>query len=203
MDLFAYKILPLVVINDAGDAKPLADALIAGGLPIVEVAFRTEAAAESIAIMSEIEGLTVGAGTVLKPAQVELAVEAGASFLVSPGVREDVVREAQLAGKPILPGVVTPGEIMAVQYLGIDTVQFFPADVFGGVSAIASLSSAFPTTTFIPSGGIEQHNLAEYLSLPCVPAVECSWVVPMELIDAQDFRAISALCRQALTLGAC
>ena len=202
MDLFAYRIIPVVVINDAADAQPLGEALIAGGLPMAEITFRTAAAAESIAIMSEIDGLTVGAGTLVTPGQVELAVEAGAKFLVSPGLRADIVREAQLTGRPMLPGAVTPGEIMEAMSLGIETVKFFPAGVYGGASAIKALSSAFTTVQFVPTGGVSQSNLAQYLALPSVPAVGGSWMVPMDLIDAHDFAAISALCHQAVELAA-
>ena len=200
MDLFAYRIVPLVVIHDAADAYPLGQALLAGGLPVAEVTFRTEAAAESIAIMSEIEGLTVGAGTVVTTAQVELAVEAGAEFLVSPGLRADIVREAQLAGRTILPGAVTPSELMAAEALGIDTVKFFPADLYGGAAAIQSLAAPFTAMKFVPTGGVSPDNLAEYLSLPFVPGVCGSWMVPPSLIQAQDFDAITILCRQAMEM---
>jgi len=201
MDLFDYRIIPLVVIQDAEDAEPLGRALIAGGVPIAEVTFRTDAAAESIAIMSDIDGLTVGAGTVLTPDQVELAIEAGAQFIVSPGLRADIVREAKLAGKPILPGAVTPGEIMAAQALGIDTVKFFPASLYGGAAAVKALAAPFTTMKFVPTGGVNASNLADYLALDCVPAVGGSWMIPQKLLEAHDFDAISALCRQALDLA--
>ena len=202
MDLFAYRIIPVIVLHDAADAQPLAEALIAGGLPIAEVTFRTDAAAESIAIMSDVEGLTVGAGTVMTKAQVELAVEAGASFLVSPGLRADVVQEAQLVGKPILPGAVTPTEIMEAMSLGVTTVKFFPANTYGGPVAIKALAAPFTTLQFVPTGGVSPANLADYLSLPCVPAVGGSWMVPPELIAAGDFDAITARCREAVALAA-
>ena len=201
MDLFAYRIIPLVVIHNAEDAEPLGKALIAGGIPLAEVTFRTDAAAESIAIMSDIEGLTVGAGTVTTPDQVELAVEAGAQFLVSPGLRADIVREAKLVGKPILPGTVTPGEIMAAQALGVDTVKFFPASLYGGPAAIKALAAPFTTMKFVPTGGVNASNLADYLALDCVPAVGGSWMIPQKLLEARDFDAISALCREALDLA--
>ena len=201
MDLFTYRIIPLVVIHNAEDAEPLGKALIAGGIPLAEVTFRTDAAAESIAIMSDIEGLTVGAGTVTTPDQVELAVEAGAQFLVSPGLRADIVREAKLVGKPILPGTVTPGEIMAAQALGVDTVKFFPASLYGGPAAIKALAAPFTTMKFVPTGGVNPSNLADYLELDCVPAVGGSWMIPQKLLEARDFDAISALCREALDLA--
>ena len=202
MDLFANKIIPIVVIDDADDARPLGEALVAAGLPIAEVLFRTDATAEAMALMSEVEGLTVGAGTVLTPAQVELAVEAGAQFLVSPGLRPDVVREARLAGKPIIPGAVTPGEVMHAQSLGLDTVNFFPAGMFGGSAGILALASSFTATKFIVTGGVSAHNMAEYLTLDCVSAVGGSWMVPVELIRVGDFNAIGELCRETAALAA-
>jgi len=201
MDIFAHRIIPLMVIYDAEDAQPLGEALVAGGLSVAEVSFCTDAAAESVAILSEIDGMTVGAGTVLTPGQVELAVEAGAAFLSSPGLRADIVREAQLAGRTLLPGAVTPGELMAAQALGIDTVKFFPADLYGGAEAIEALASPFNTMKFIP-GGIVATDLAKYLRLSCVPAVCGSWMVPDDLIQARDFDAIRTLCREAVDLVA-
>jgi len=201
MDLFAYRIIPVVVIDDADDALPLAEALIAGGLPIAEVTFRTDSAAEALAIMAEVDGMTVGAGTVIYPSQVELAVEAGAEFLVSPGLRADIVREAVLAGKPILPGAITPGEIMAAQALGVDTVKFFPAGMYGGPEVVRALSAPFTTMKFVPTGGVAPKNLLEYLRLPCVPAVAGSWMVPPDLINAHDFAAVTRLCREAVELA--
>ncbi|MDR0285842.1 MAG: bifunctional 4-hydroxy-2-oxoglutarate aldolase/2-dehydro-3-deoxy-phosphogluconate aldolase [Propionibacteriaceae bacterium] len=201
MDMFAYRIVPVVVIQDAEDAEPLGRALVAGGLPVAEVTFRTDAAAESIAIMSEIEGLRVGAGTVVTPAQVEFAVEAGAEFIVSPGLRSDVVREAQMAGKPVIPGAVTPTEIMNALAMGLETVKFFPANVLGGPSAIKALAAPFTTVRFVPTGGVSPANLKEYLSLKCVPAVGGSWMVPPGLIAARDFTAITALCHEAVELA--
>ena len=200
MNLFAKRIIPVVVIHDEEDAYPLARTLVEAGLPIAEVTFQTEAAAESIAIMSEVESMVVGAGTVVTPAQVELAVEAGAQFLMSPGLRTDIVREAQLAGKPVIPGAVTPGEIMAAQALGIDTVRFFPASLYGGPPAIAALDMPFSNVNFIPVGGVSPKNLAEYLTLSCVPAVAGSWMVPQDLIETGDFDGIAALVREALEL---
>ncbi|MDR2974938.1 MAG: bifunctional 4-hydroxy-2-oxoglutarate aldolase/2-dehydro-3-deoxy-phosphogluconate aldolase [Propionibacteriaceae bacterium] len=200
MDMYAHRLIPVVVIHDAADAEPLGRALVEGGLPIAEVTFRTDAAAESIAIMSEIDGLTVGAGTVLSPDQVELAVEAGAQFIVSPGLRADVVREAQMDGRQVLPGAVTPGELMAAQAMGIDTVKFFPANLYGGASAIRALSAPFSTMRFVPTGGVSAQNLGDYLALSCVAAVGGSWMVPAGLIQAQDFAAITILCRDAVSL---
>ena len=202
MDIFTYKIIPVIQIEHAEDAQALGEALVAGGLPVAEITLRTPAAAESIAIMSEIEGLTVGAGTVLTPQQVEMSVEAGAQFLVSPGFRTDVVREAKIIGKPILPGVATPTEIMTVLANGIDTVKFFPANLYGGPAAIKALSAPFNTVKFVPTGGVNTGNLKDYLSLFCIPAVGGSWMVPVDLMRAHDFAAIAAKCKEAVELAA-
>lgn len=201
-EMFSVGIVPVVVLQDALDAEPLGRALMAGGLPVAEVTFRTSAAAESIRAMSAIEGLIVGAGTVLTPAQVEQAVEAGASFIVSPGLRRDVVLAAQAAGLPVLPGAVTPSEIMAAQELGLDTVKFFPANVYGGAAAIKALSAPFGGMRFVPTGGVSASNISDYLSLGCVPAVGGSWMVPVDAIRERAFAHVSELCRDAVAAAA-
>jgi 2-dehydro-3-deoxyphosphogluconate aldolase/(4S)-4-hydroxy-2-oxoglutarate aldolase len=152
--------------------------------------------------MAAIEGLIVGAGTVLNPAQVEQALEAGASFIVSPGLRRDVVFAAQAAGIPVLPGAVTPSEIMAAQELGLDTVKFFPANVYGGAAAIKALSAPFGSMRFVPTGGVSVSNLFDYLSLGCVPAVGGSWMVPVDVIREGAFAHVSELCVAAVAAAA-
>ncbi|HEX7396203.1 MAG TPA: bifunctional 4-hydroxy-2-oxoglutarate aldolase/2-dehydro-3-deoxy-phosphogluconate aldolase [Propionibacteriaceae bacterium] len=201
-EMFSARIVPVVVLHDAKDAEPLGRALIAGGLPVAEVTFRTAAAVESIRAMSAIEGLIVGAGTVLTPAQVEQAVAAGASFIVSPGLRRDVVFAAQTAGIPVLPGAVTPSEIMAAQELGLDTVKFFPANLYGGAAAIKALSAPFGSMRFVPTGGVSVSNLSDYLSLGCVPAVGGSWMVPVDAIRERAFAHVSELCVAAVAAAA-
>lgn len=201
-EMFSARIVPVVVLHDAKDAEPLARALIAGGLPVAEVTFRTPAAVESIRAMAAIDGLIVGAGTVLNPAQVEQALEAGASFIVSPGLRRDVVFAAQAAGIPVLPGAVTPSEIMAAQELGLDTVKFFPANVYGGAAAIKALSAPFGSMRFVPTGGVSVSNLSDYLSLGCVPAVGGSWMVPVDVIREGAFAHVSELCVAAVAAAA-
>ena len=201
-EMFSARIVPVVVLHDAKDAEPLGRALMAGGLPVAEVTFRTAAAVDSIRAMSAIEGLIVGAGTVLNPAQIEQAVEAGAAFIVSPGLRRDVVFAAQAAGIPVLPGAVTPSEIMAAQELGLDTVKFFPANVYGGAAAIKALSAPFGSMRFVPTGGVSVSNLSDYLSLGCVPAVGGSWMVPVDAIREGAFAHVSELCVAAVAAAA-
>jgi 2-dehydro-3-deoxyphosphogluconate aldolase/(4S)-4-hydroxy-2-oxoglutarate aldolase len=201
-DIFSRRIVPVVVLHDAHDAAPLGRAMMAGGLPVAEVTFRTSAAADSIREMTSIEGLIVGAGTVLNPDQVAQAVDAGATFIVSPGLRADVVRAAQDAGIPVLPGAVTPSEIMAALELGLDTVKFFPANVYGGAAAIKALSAPFGGVRFVPTGGVSAANLSDYLSLGCIPAVGGSWMVPVDAIREGAFATITELCAQAVAAAA-
>ena len=201
-EMFSVRIVPVVVLTDAHDAEPLGRALMAGGRPVAEVTFRTAAAADSIRAMSTVEGLIVGAGTVLNPAQVDQAVDAGAQFIVSPGLRRDVVLAAQAAGIPVLPGAVTPSEIMTAQELGLDTVKFFPANVYGGAAAIKALSAPFGGIRFVPTGGVSASNLSDYLSLGCVPAVGGSWMVPVDAIREGAFDRVSELCRDAVAAAA-
>ncbi|MDR0417449.1 MAG: bifunctional 4-hydroxy-2-oxoglutarate aldolase/2-dehydro-3-deoxy-phosphogluconate aldolase [Propionibacteriaceae bacterium] len=201
MDLFAYRIVPVVSLDDARDAEPLAQALMQGGLPIAEVTFRTTAAAESIAVMSRLRGFTVGAGTVVEQAQLDAALTAGARFVVSPGLRAHLVRAAQAAGVPVLPGAVTPSELMAAQDLGLDTVKFFPAAIYGGPAGIRALAGPFPTLRFVPTGGVEPGNLTDYLRLSCVPAVGGSWVAPKAIIAAKRYARITELAAEAVALA--
>lgn len=201
-DYLARRIVPVVVIDDARKAEPLARALVAGGLPVAEVTFRTDAAADAMEIMSQVEGLIVGAGTVVTPQQVELAVESGAKFLVSPGLRADVIREAQTVGVPIIPGVVTPSEIMQAMSLGLRLLKFFPASIYGGAKAIKALASPFGSVRFVPTGGVTRENLDEYLALPNVAAVGGSWMVPASALAASDYQRITDLCAEAVAAAA-
>lgn len=197
-DLVTHRIIPVVVVNDAARADGLAQALLEGGLPVAEVTFRTPAAPEAIRAMAKQADLLVGAGTVLTPEQVDIAVDAGARFIVSPGLRADVVERAQQLGAPVIPGAVTPSEVMAAQALGLATVKFFPASTYGGASAIKALHAPFRDVQFIPTGGVSLANLAEYLSLPYVPAVGGSWMVPADAVDAGDFELVARLSAEAV-----
>ncbi|MDO5286422.1 MAG: bifunctional 4-hydroxy-2-oxoglutarate aldolase/2-dehydro-3-deoxy-phosphogluconate aldolase [Actinomycetia bacterium] len=201
-DALAYRVVPVVVVEDAATAEPLGQAMVAGGLPVAEVTFRTAAAADAIAAMSQVEGLLVGAGTVVSADQVDQAIAAGAQFIVSPGLRADVVRRAQVARVPVVPGAVTPSEIMEAKALGLDTVKFFPASTYGGAKAIRALSAPFAGMRFVPTGGVSLDNLADYLSLPCVPAVGGSWMVPPALVTAGDYEQVSRLCAEAVAAAA-
>ncbi|MDO4888731.1 MAG: bifunctional 4-hydroxy-2-oxoglutarate aldolase/2-dehydro-3-deoxy-phosphogluconate aldolase [Actinomycetaceae bacterium] len=194
-----YRIVPLVVLERAEQAVPLMEALVRGGLPVAEIAFRTPVAAASIAAIRE-AGIdaTVGAGTVLTTAQVEAAVAAGAEFIVSPGLSPSVAKRCRDLGVAYVPGAVTATEITAALDLGISTVKFFPASTSGGAAAIRALSAPFDAVRFIPTGGIDAGSLRDYLALHSVTAVGGSWMVPRRLIDAGDWDAITELVGQAV-----
>jgi len=191
------RIVPVVVINQANRAESLGEALVAGGIPVAEVTFRTEAAPEAIRRMARNADLLVGAGTVLTVDQVDEAVDAGAEFIVSPGFSAAVVQRAQHHGLPVFAGAVTPTEIMAALDLGLTTLKFFPANLYGGPAALKALGAPFPQVRFIPTGGVSVDNLAAYLSLPNVAAVGGSWMVPADVIDAGDMATIQRLCAEA------
>lgn len=197
------RIVPVVVVDDAEQGVDVARALDDGGLPVAEVTFRTSGARAAIeAITAEHPGMLVGAGTVVHPRQVDEAVAAGATFLVSPGLSESVVRAAQDAGVPILPGVATASDIMAALELGITTVKLFPAGVVGGPGAIKALSAPFGQVRFVPTGGVSTANLPEYLGLPSVLAVGGSWMVDKKLVTTGDFTEITRRTADAVSVAA-
>lgn len=192
-------IVPVVVLNDAKDAAPLAKALREGGLPCAEITFRTEAAEESIRIMvQEYPDMIVGAGTVLTTEQADKAVEAGAKFIVSPGLNPKVVQHCQDKGIPIVPGVNNPGQIEQALELGLDTVKFFPAEASGGLNMIKSMSAAYTNMMFMPTGGINIKNLNEYLAFDKIVACGGSWMVKSDLIQNGSFEKIKELTREAV-----
>ncbi len=199
--LAANRLVPVVVLDDAKDADGLAGALVAGGLPVAEITFRTAAAEESIRVMAARGDVLVGAGTVLTVEQVDKAVAAGAHYIVSPGTNRAVVERAQEHGVLALPGAVTATEIQAALELGLTTVKFFPAGTSGGSKAISALAAPFGDVTFVPTGGVGVDNLHEYLSLKCIAAVGGSWMVPRNLVTAGDFDAVDVLVAQAVELA--
>jgi 2-dehydro-3-deoxyphosphogluconate aldolase/(4S)-4-hydroxy-2-oxoglutarate aldolase len=198
--LRAARLVPVVVLDDAKDADPLAAALVAGGLPVAEVTFRTAAAQDSIRAMADRGDIVLGAGTVLTPAQVDQAVAAGASYVVSPGLSRAVVERCQEHGVLALPGAVTATEIQAALELGLTTVKFFPAGTSGGAPAIAALAAPFGGVSFVPTGGVGPKNLHEYLAIPSVAAVGGSWMVPRDRVKAGDFEGIRTLTAEAVAL---
>ncbi|WP_313525687.1 bifunctional 4-hydroxy-2-oxoglutarate aldolase/2-dehydro-3-deoxy-phosphogluconate aldolase [Anaerotignum sp.] len=194
------KIVPVVKIDHIEDAKPLAEALIAGGLPVAEVTFRTEAAFEAIKAMAEIPEMLVGAGTVINVAQAKLAKEAGAKFIVSPGLNADVVNFAKENNIPIFPGVCTPTEVMAAIALELPVVKFFPAEAYGGLNTIKALAGPFGNIRFMPTGGISEKNIKEYLANPKIIACGGSWMVKDSLIQEKKFDEIQKITASAVKL---
>lgn len=191
-------VIPVVVLDDTAQALPTANALLAGGVSVMEITFRTAAAASSIKAVSEsCPEMLVGAGTVVTLEQCKQALECGAKFIVSPGFDPEVVSWCVERNIPITPGCVTPTEIMAAMKLGLNVVKFFPAGVYGGLKAMKALSAPFGSVRFIPTGGVDAKNLKEYLEAPFVHAVGGSWLCPKKEIATGNFDAITALCKEA------
>lgn len=199
--LAANPVIPVVVVKSAAEGLNVGRALTRGGITTAEVTFRTDAAAAAIAAMSDVEGLTVGAGTVVTSAQVHEAADAGAQYIVSPGFNAAVVDEAQRLGLPVLPACTDGSWLMAALEKGIDTVKFFPAEVMGGIAALKALSGPFPSVGFVPTGGVSADNLGEYLSVPAVKACGGTWMVKPALIEAGDWGQIAALSAEAVALA--
>jgi len=192
-------IIPVVVIDDAKDAVPLAKALCEGGLPVAEVTFRTDAAEEAIRLMAEAcPEMLVGAGTVLTTEQVDRAVAAGSKFIVSPGLNPKVVKYCQEKNVPITPGTARPTDIEMALELGLDVVKFFPAEQNGGLAMIKAMAAPYTKVKFMPTGGINAKNLKSYLDFDKIIACGGSWMVPKDLVAAGDFEAIKNLTREAV-----
>ncbi|GAB2599831.1 bifunctional 4-hydroxy-2-oxoglutarate aldolase/2-dehydro-3-deoxy-phosphogluconate aldolase [Streptomyces capparidis] len=195
------RVLPVVVIEDAGEAVPLARALVAGGLPAVEVTLRTPVALDAVrAVVAEVPGAVVGVGTVVAPEQVEAAVGAGASFLVSPGWTERLLSAMRESGLPFLPGVSTASEVLALLERGVEEMKFFPAEAAGGVPYLRSLASPLPRARFCPTGGIGPRQAPGYLALPNVGCVGGTWMVPADAVAARDWARVRELAAQAAAL---
>ncbi|MBL4871302.1 MAG: bifunctional 4-hydroxy-2-oxoglutarate aldolase/2-dehydro-3-deoxy-phosphogluconate aldolase [Robiginitomaculum sp.] len=191
-------VVPVVVIENADHAVALAEALVEGGLPIIEVTLRTAAAAEAIELIAKhVPDAVIGAGTVLNVEQLKLAQNAGAQFIVSPGLHRPVVEASQNYDLPIYPGVATATELQSALDMGLKTVKFFPAELAGGIPMLKALGSVFRDVKFMPTGGIAPGNLRDYLSLPAVTACGGSWLSPADLIAAEDFSGITQLAAAA------
>ena len=194
-------VIPVVVINDVEDAEPLAQALCEGGLPCAEVTFRTAAAEESIRKMTDIyPNMLIGAGTVLTTEQVDRAVVAGAKFIVSPGFDPEVVDYCILKQIPVFPGCITPSEVAQAVKSGLKVVKFFPAAQFGGVSTIQALTAPYVGLKFMPTGGVNAKNLADYLQCKSIIACGGSWMVKSDLIKAGEFEKIKDMTKEAVSL---
>ena len=196
-------VVPVVVLEDAKDAAPLAKALVEGGLPCAEVTFRTDAAEESIKIMaSEYPDMFVGAGTVLTIDQVDRAVAAGAKFIVSPGFDPEIVDYCLSKDIPVFPGCITPSEVAQAVKRGLKVVKFFPAEQFGGVATIKAMAAPYVGLKFMPTGGVNAKNLENYLSCDKIVACGGSWMVKGDLVKAGKFDEIKSLTEEAVKLAA-
>lgn len=195
-------VVPVVVIDDAAKAVPIAKALVAGGLTVIEVTMRTAAAADAIAAMStEVPDALVGAGTVLNGEQAREIVAAGAKFIVSPGLHDDVLSAANELSVPIFPGVATASEVQKAWNLGLRTLKFFPAGQAGGIAMIKALASVFRDVGFMPTGGVSPSNLRDYLEQAAVVACGGSWLTPADAIENGDYDKITELAAEAVAIA--
>ena len=194
-------VVPVLTINDVNTARPLAQALVAGGLTTLEITLRTPAALDVISAMSEIPEAMIGAGTLLTPDDMRAAKKAGASFGVSPGATDALLAACEDEGLPLLPGAATASEAMRLLERGYDMLKFFPAEASGGISALQAIGAPLPQISFCPTGGVNPANVEDYLSLANVICVGGSWVAPTALIDANDWGKIEALASEASRLG--
>src|SRR5690348_14196290 len=195
-------VVPVLTIEREADAVPLSRALYEGGLGLIEITLRTPSAPAAIAaITRELPQVVVGAGTVLRPADVVQACAAGARFLVSPGLTAELAAAALAAELPYIPGVATPSEIMTARDLGISFLKLFPAESVGGVALLRALAPVFRGVAFCPTGGIDERSAAEYLALPNVPMVGGSWMAPREAVAAGDWATIRRMAERAAAIG--
>ncbi|MFD0909379.1 bifunctional 4-hydroxy-2-oxoglutarate aldolase/2-dehydro-3-deoxy-phosphogluconate aldolase [Ruegeria arenilitoris] len=193
-------IVPVLVVDDATHARPLAEALVAGGLPALEVTLRTPAALDAIRAMAQVPGGVVGAGTLVTPDDVRAAKEAGAQFGVSPGATDALIAACEAEGLPLLPGAATATEAMRLLEQGYDMLKFFPAEASGGAPALKAIGAPLPQITFCPTGGVSPANARDYLSLPNVICAGGSWVAPKQMVTQGNWAGIETLAREAAAL---
>jgi 2-dehydro-3-deoxyphosphogluconate aldolase / (4S)-4-hydroxy-2-oxoglutarate aldolase len=193
-------VIPVIVVHDVSIAVPLAESLVAGGLPVLEVTLRTPVAMEAMRAMQSVKGAVVGVGTALSGDDLKAAKDAGAQFAVSPGFTEELGRTALDIDMPLLPGIANSADIMRAHALGFKELKFFPASQAGGPSMLKALGGPFVDAVFCPTGGVSVSNATDYLSLPNVLCVGGSWVAPQALIDAGDWAGIESLAKTASEL---
>jgi len=196
----ATPVIPVLVIDEASTAAELAQSLVSGGLPLLEVTLRTDAALAAISAMAAVPGAQVGAGTVLTAADAQAAKQAGATFAVSPGATPSLIAACIALELPLLPGAVTPSEAMSLNALGFDLLKFFPAEPYGGIATLKALAGPLPRIRFCPTGGITEASAPNYLALPTVPCVGGSWIVPPALLKDRDWAGIRANALRAAAL---
>ena len=203
--IFEKRVVPAAIVETVDSALSLAEAMLAGGMDIIEITFRTEGAAKAIkAVSDKFPEMLVGAGTVLTRDQLECAVDSGIRFAVAPGLNAKLVEKSGEFGVPFIPGVVTPSEIEAAMALGLDLLKFFPAEAMGGAATLKALAGPYAHTgvRFVPTGGISLNNAANYLDLKVVAAVGGSWMIAPQLIKESNWREITRLCSESLSLSA-
>ena len=193
-------VVPVIILDDVSQARPLAEALVAGGLPILEVTLRTPNALRVMEEMAKVTGAIVGSGTVRTALHMKQSVDAGCRFMVSPGISPRILDAADDIGIPLLPGIATPSEAMTAAERGYSFLKFFPAEANGGAPVLKAFASPLPDITFCPTGGIDLEKAKAYLALPNVICVGGSWVMPADRIAAKDFRAIEKLAAEAAAL---
>lgn len=197
--LRAGPVMPVMVIKNLDDAVPLANALVAGGIPVLEITLRTPVALEAIKrISQEVEGAIVGAGTIANPQQLQAAADAGAAFAISPGITVSLLNAAIDGSIALIPGVATLSELMLGMEYGLDHFKFFPAEAAGGIPMLKAIAGPFPQATFCPTGGISPENYQAYLKLPNVACVGGSWLAPQDAVNAKDWAKVTELARQAI-----
>ncbi len=194
-------IVPVLVVDDASQARPLAEALVAGGLPALEVTLRTPAALDAIREMAQVPGGVVGAGTLVTPEDVRAAKQAGAQFGVSPGATDALIAACEAEGLPLLPGAATASEAMRLLEQGYDMLKFFPAEASGGAPALKAIGAPLPQISFCPTGGVSPQNATDYLSLSNVVCAGGSWVAPKQMVTDGDWAGIETLAREAAKLS--
>ena len=199
--LAALRIIPVVALDSADDAEPLADALVAGGLPVAEITLRTDAALDAIRSLRDREDLLVGSGTVHSASQAEASVDAGARFVVTPGFNPKTVAWCVENNVPVFPGVSSPTDLESALEHGLEVVKFFPAETLGGVKTLKAFSGPYGGMKFIPTGGVGAGNLADYLGLSCVIACGGSWMVKPQLFADGQFGEVERLTREAVSLA--
>jgi 2-dehydro-3-deoxyphosphogluconate aldolase/(4S)-4-hydroxy-2-oxoglutarate aldolase len=194
-------IVPVLVVSDVAHARPLAEALVAGGLPALEVTLRTPAALDVIAAMAQVKGGVVGAGTLVTPEDVRAAKQAGAMFGVSPGATDQLLAACEAEDLPLLPGAATASEAMTLLARGYDVLKFFPAETSGGAPALKAIGAPLPQISFCPTGGVTPDNANSYLDLPNVICAGGSWIAPAALVQKGDWAGIETLARNARMIG--
>lgn len=194
----AAPVIPVVVIEDASKAADLAKALVAGGLPCIEITLRTAAAMDALEAVASVEGAIPGVGTVVSPQQLEAAKQAGAQFAVSPGHTTTLLDTADVLGLPYLPGAATPAEMQGLMERGYKNLKFFPAEASGGAAYLKNFASVFKTIRFCPTGGVSLKNMHDYLSLPNVDVVGGSWVCPKSAVETSNWDELTTLAKEAI-----